>query len=753
MRPAAIALRLHHFMARHWEWCAVGAASLALAFVAFGVPPLASEGVDFFRLHELNKAYLGQSLRAGRLPLWNPYVGLGRPFAADIETGVFYPPNLVFLALPPDAGFAVLSVLHSILAGAGMLLFARAIGSRRSWPLLAALGFMFGEPIVGRMQTGSLPFTQALSYVPLLFCLGRELQDRPSRRGLAWVALAFSLQILAGHPQMWWLTIVGLTLFMGGRRFEAPVASNLGRLAVDVGRLAVAVAWACGLAGIQLLPFFELVGQGNRSGHSLELAAAYCLHWRALWSVLLPGNLVAPQGEDLCYCGALIGLAGLSGLLRFGDRELRGLLFLALGALCLGVGEGNVLFPLAVRVVPGMAWFRLHVRFAILLAFATTAAAARFLSDPLPTALWRRVAPSALLAAAAGVAAVGHLSADAAAPMGLWVVARYLLILLTSLLAIVAVLHPRRLADRHPAGAAACLLLLGAMDLGLSITHLKQSHVSPHVAAAERTVSADVLRYPRNPAEDGAPPRISVPAAYVRENAGLIYGWSTYKGYVALSLERVWTYLHVVLGIPVPRVLNTISAHEIDGFGPFPYRSMSLVLGFAPAERRLLWDSEPDPRVYLATQWLGVPNWRDALDLLRRGHDFHRRPLVETDRELPLAGADEAGGGGRARIRRFAPEAIDLELENAGAGWLVIAEAWYPGWSADVDGRSVPCVPANVWMRAVPVPAGAHEVKLRYHSTDLLAGAFVSAFSLLLCGLVLRPRTVAARPPAAEAAA
>ncbi len=42
--------------------------------------------------------YLGQQLRAGHLPLWDPTRFLGVPYAADISMGTFYPPNWLFAA-------------------------------------------------------------------------------------------------------------------------------------------------------------------------------------------------------------------------------------------------------------------------------------------------------------------------------------------------------------------------------------------------------------------------------------------------------------------------------------------------------------------------------------------------------------------------------------------------------------------------------------------------------------------------------
>ncbi|MGD8896162.1 MAG: hypothetical protein PVJ73_09025, partial [Acidobacteriota bacterium] len=75
---------------------------LGAAFFATGLfalihltPPTLFRGVDWLQLHLPARQYMAGALLSGRLPLWNPHVALGRPFLADIETAVFYPPNLV----------------------------------------------------------------------------------------------------------------------------------------------------------------------------------------------------------------------------------------------------------------------------------------------------------------------------------------------------------------------------------------------------------------------------------------------------------------------------------------------------------------------------------------------------------------------------------------------------------------------------------------------------------------------------------
>lgn len=65
-------------------------------------------------------------------------------------------------------------------------------------------------------------------------------------------------------------------------------------------------------------------------------------------------------------------------------------------------------------------------------------------------------------------------------------------------------------------------------------------------------------------------------------------------------------------------------------------------------------------------------------------------------------------------------------------------------WTARVNGAPALCLPANVWMRAVPVSAGGSEVVLTFRSTYLLPCTAISlaALAVIAALLACRRRTV-----------
>jgi hypothetical protein len=87
--------------------------------------------------------------------------------------------------------------------------------------------------------------------------------------------------------------------------------------------------------------------------------------------------------------------------------------------------------------------------------------------------------------------------------------------------------------------------------------------------------------------------------------------------------------------------------------------------------------------------------------------------LGEGDWLLPSGAAPEAASGRTVEVRTRSAARIEVRVRGA-AGFLFVAGTWAPGWSARVDGREAPVLPANLAFRAVPVPAGDHVVEMTY---------------------------------------
>ncbi len=83
------------------------------------------------------------------------------------------------------------------------------------------------------------------------------------------------------------------------------------------------------------------------------------------------------------------------------------------------------------------------------------------------------------------------------------------------------------------------------------------------------------------------------------------------------------------------------------------------------------------------------------------------------------------------------PERVEVSVDASAPAVLVLNDAWYPGWRATVDGHPAPILPANALVRAVPVPAGVHDVVFRFRTRGLVLGASLTGASLGLWAVLV----------------
>jgi uncharacterized membrane protein YfhO len=102
--------------------------------------------------------------------------------------------------------------------------------------------------------------------------------------------------------------------------------------------------------------------------------------------------------------------------------------------------------------------------------------------------------------------------------------------------------------------------------------------------------------------------------------------------------------------------------------------------------------------------------------------------------DQPISLARKNGFHAEARITEYKNQAVTVQASLDDAGILVLTDSFYPGWNAYVNGRQEKIYRANLFFRAVPLPAGNHRVEFRYEPRSFAIGMGISIAALL--GLV-----------------
>jgi hypothetical protein len=148
------------------------------------------------------------------------------------------------------------------------------------------------------------------------------------------------------------------------------------------------------------------------------------------------------------------------------------------------------------------------------------------------------------------------------------------------------------------------------------------------------------------------------------------------------------------------------------------------------------------PRAYTVTRWSTVHNEADALARLQQDtFDPRREAIIEplddsagADVSIPASPSADSESSGKVRILADRMNGIDLEARVDHRSLLVLADAWYPGWTARVDGRSQPIFKVNYLFRGIFVEPGEHQVAFDYEPWQLRYFGWLSA--AVFAGLV-----------------
>jgi len=202
------------------------------------------------------KKFTIETLKSGKIPLWNPYNFSGNPHLANFQSGVLTPFNLLFFLLPFVDSWSILVLLQPLLAGIFTYLFVREIGVSRVGSVISSISFMFSGFIVVWMAYGTLVY--AILYLPLsLFAVERYFKTKRFRF-LTLLAITVPLSFFSGHFQisLYFLAALVFYIIFKGITSKNKLTTFYSLLAACFGLL---------LALPQILPSMELYFSSVRS--------------------------------------------------------------------------------------------------------------------------------------------------------------------------------------------------------------------------------------------------------------------------------------------------------------------------------------------------------------------------------------------------------------------------------------------------------------------------------------------------------
>ena len=210
---------------------------------------------DIMRQFIPYKYFLATQLKGGAIPLWNPYNGAGSPLFAETISGMFHPLNALFLVFPLHLAFSYFIIAHFILAGLFMYLFLRSLQMQPIPSLTGSIVFSLSAYFV--CHVNHIHIMSATVWVPLTFFLIERWRYSRHLSTLLWLVPVLAIQILVGHPQIVFYSMLAYTLYFLYQCFPSPQTPNR-RSITPLLYWLMALGLSVGLASVQLIPTYEL---------------------------------------------------------------------------------------------------------------------------------------------------------------------------------------------------------------------------------------------------------------------------------------------------------------------------------------------------------------------------------------------------------------------------------------------------------------------------------------------------------------
>jgi len=239
---------------------------------------------DVFR-HLLPFRLMGTNfIKNLQLPLWNPYNGSGMPLMATINSGFLDPFNILFATLGPNYGYGAYVMIQFIVIGFLTFLYLRSIGLKNIASLLAAVFFVFSGFVTVRLIF--LIYGLAIASLPFSLYLVEKYKKTKNKKYLFTLPFVIALLIVTTQTQIAVYILGVLTLYAIIRLIIDPKEKTATKSLLFY---FIMTLLGFGLAGLQLLPTFELMQLGHISPkNSFDVIEKFLVPLEHLLTIPIP---------------------------------------------------------------------------------------------------------------------------------------------------------------------------------------------------------------------------------------------------------------------------------------------------------------------------------------------------------------------------------------------------------------------------------------------------------------------------------
>ena len=679
-------------------------------------------------------------LKQGQIPLWNPYNFSGSPLLANVQSAVFYPLTIFYLFLPQVIAWSLLVFLQPFLSGIFTYLFCRKIGMSSVAAFFSAVSFSFSLFLSVFLEYNTIG--QVVMWLPLALFFFERFLDGKNRLDGPLMTLSCGLLFLAGHLQVAGLCL-GFILVYGLLRILFTKQTVLKTM-----HFLLLIILGIGIAGIQLLPTFELSSLSARTAHDRSfllnqlllqpyqlimffapdiygnpayrnyiLDASYPT--KAVFIGIIPlffvlVTVLSRQKNIVIKCFLSLAVASLLLLLRSPLTELLYTLPVLNGS---SPSNGIFLLSFCLSILGGFGFMTFQKEKTKIFKYVLIFLGIFFVTFSFAYFVGPKMQLKSL-AIPGGIFVIGcitYLFTKAIKKeMGLP-------ILLIALVAFDLFYYFQKFNPFVPANLvfpeSAVFSWLQQNAGSNRFVGYGSGSVDANVQTQYKIYSAngyDPL-YPRQygewvqAAKDGKLARTFINAT--RSDAVIAIDGTGYDVFIPETTQRM-------LNIGGVKYILTLGDHS---FSETKYKKV-----YKKDNWMILENKEVLPRVFFAQETKQVSS-KEPFEKTFFALDFTPATTVLLEKDISISGQK-----GEILSSNMSENMKSFNVAVRGSGLLFLSDTFYPGWRAFIDGQETPIIKANYTFQAVEVPAGKHSVVFHFLPSSFSWGTKLTIISLVL---------------------
>lgn len=721
---------------------------------------------------------------SNRLPLWNPYVLMGMPFVASLQSAMLYPPNWLFMAMPAHHAANITILLHLFLSSIFTYMLARQFKVSPAGAFAAAVTFTLAANHSFRIYQGHWNHISAMPWLPLLLLSVEMLSQTGKLRYIALGAGALGMQMLAANPQLTYYSCLFAAIYLLLRIFTAwlDLNANIRQCIARCSGFVFVIAGGLLLAAAQLIPAWKLTSVSSRSEYiTFEWLTQYSLPPENLLTMLAPnlfGPVFAGGRELLPYwgrwnfweVGAYMGIISLTlaGAAVFRADRRKWLPFALPSAILMFIALSRYM-PFAewvFQIAPGLRLFRAHGRavsiaamglammsgmgldalvsacrsrnrdaawgFLILTGIAAALTIAAFASGDLPE-FWRRFFLRNM-----ELSERVYLSMPEAPDMNFaartWFFARWGIARSAGMMVAVSVLL-----------ALAMRGLLKVRWLGAGIAVIVAADLYLFAAPFMFTFDARDRIWDENTRDQLSaveePFRVSNRDDWYRYACDpMIFRIASLEAIEPNVPARFHEFFWTMQGMSPETVRTVYALRQRDAPLLDLVNLRYIVMRDPGGAYRIVERPNAMPRAFLVHEYVRAEHRYEALSLLQR-LDFRRAAVLEEEPAMVIPyhpdNPEPPVEGVEARIESYEPMRARIRAKTPQPALLVLSDLYYRGWRASINGRPAPILQTNFLMRGVELPPGEHLVEFEYRPRSFTAAKLISLITWATLALAI----------------